>query len=235
MNNYFNLYIVGTSHISKQSINEIKKAFDDLNPEILAIELDKGRAYALMSEKQSKLSLYHIKRIGLKGFLFALIGSWVSKKLGKLVGVQPGSEMKTAMLLAKKNKTKIALIDQDIELTLKKFSKHLSWKEKWNLMVDILKGIFLRKKDPLLNFDLSKVPEKKLIKLMMAKVKERYPNIHKVLIEERNYYMARKIKRLMSDNPQKKILAIVGAGHEEDILKILKENEGITYSFTVTQ
>ena len=45
--------------------------------------------------------------------------------------------------------------------------------------------------------------------------------------------MARKLKRIMTDSPEKKILAVVGAGHEEDILDILKENEGITYSFSV--
>ena len=58
-----------------------------------------------------------------------------------------------------------------------------------------------------------------------------YPNIHKTLIEERNYYMARKLKKLMQT--QEKILAIVGAGHEDDIMNILKENQGITYSYTI--
>ncbi len=235
MQNYNNLCIIGTSHIAKQSIKEIKHAFDNLKPDIVAIELDKQRAYGLMNEKKGKPSFYDIKRIGLKGFLFALLGSWASKKLGKLVGVTPGSEMKTALTLAKENKVKIALIDQHIEITLKRFSKALSWKEKWNFLVDIIRGLVFRKKDPLLNFDLNKVPEKKIIKMMIDKIKERYPNIHRVLIEERNYYMARKLKKIMSEHPDKKILAVVGAGHEEEILNILKENEGITYSFTVTQ
>jgi pheromone shutdown protein TraB len=69
--------------------------------------------------------------------------------------------------------------------------------------------------------------------MMVEQVKKRYPNIHKVLIEERNYYMARKIKHLMAEHADKKIVAVVGAGHEEDILAILRENEGVSYSFTV--
>jgi pheromone shutdown protein TraB len=143
--------------------------------------------------------------------------------------------MKTALKLAKDNSKKVALIDQNIEITLKRFSKSLSWKERWNFIVDLFNAFVLRKKDPLLNFDLSKVPEKKLIKMMIDKVKERYPNIHKVLIEERNYYMARKLKRLMASNPEDTILAVVGAGHEEDIIKILQDNAGITYSFRIAQ
>jgi len=233
MTQFKNLHLIGTSHISKQSIKEIKNSFESFSPDIVAVELDRNRVHALFSKKQSRISFYDIRRIGLKGFIFAVIGSWASKKLGKYVGVSPGSEMKTAITLAKKNKKQIALIDQPIEKTLKRFSKTLSWKERWNFIADLFNGLILRKKDPLLSFDISKVPSKKIIKLMLSRVKIRYPNIHKVLIEERNYYMARKLKVLLTNHPTKKILAIVGAGHEEDIINILNENEGISYSFTV--
>ena len=74
---------------------------------------------------------------------------------------------------------------------------NLEWKEKWNFVADLFNGLILRKKDPLMNFDLRKVPAKTIIKKMVDRVKDRYPNIHKTLIEERNYYMARKIKALM--------------------------------------
>ncbi len=235
MNQFNNLYVIGTSHISKQSIEEIKEAFVKLKPDILAVELDRNRAIALTQEKQRRPSFYDLRKTGAKGFFFALLGAWVSKKLGKIVGVSPGDEMKTAIKLAKQNKSQIALIDQNIAITLKRISKFLSWKERWNFIVDIFSALILRKKDPLLNFDLSKVPSKKLIKLMIGKVKQRYPNLHKVLIEERNYFMARKLKKLMHLNQTKKILAVVGAGHEEDILKILKDNQDITYTYTVTQ
>ena len=68
-----------------------------------------------------------------------MIGAGAGKKLGKMVGVAPGSEMKKAVRLAKKNKIKLALIDQDIEITLKRFSKSLTWCEKWNFSVDVIK------------------------------------------------------------------------------------------------
>ena len=154
----------------------------------------------------------------------------LKKKLGKLVGVAPGSEMKKAISLAKKHKMKIALIDQDIEITLKRFSKSLTWKEKWNFIVDIVKAVFLREKA--IEFDLTKVPDKKIIKKLIGKVKERYPNIYKVLIEERNVVMERNLKNIMEQNEDKKILAIIGAGHEEDIINLIKK-PNISYSFSV--
>ncbi len=227
--NYKNLTIIGTSHIAKQSMEEVEKAIEEGKPDIIALELDKRRLYSLF-KKQGKIRIYDIRRIGFKGFVFSLIGAWAEKKLGQIVGVAPGSEMKKAVRLAKKHNIRITLIDQDIEITLKKFSKSLTWREKWNFFVDIVKAIFVRKK--VIEFDLTKVPSKKVIKKLVKEVKERYPNVYKVLIEERNHIMAENIKKLMEMGPEKKILAVIGAGHEDDILELIKK-PSISYSFKV--
>ncbi len=227
---YQNLTIIGTSHIAKQSLEEVEEAIEQGKPDIVAIELDRKRLYGLMSKEKGKISIYDIRRVGLKGFIFSLIGAWAEKKLGQLVGVAPGSEMRKAIMLAKKYKIKIALIDQDIEITLRRLSKALTWKEKWNFIADIMKQIFSGKKE--IEFDLTKVPDKKIIRKLIDKVKARYPNIYRVLIEERNEVMAANLEKIMAENEGSKILAIIGAGHEEDILTIIKRPK-ISYSFSV--
>ena len=226
---YKNLTIIGTSHIAKQSLDEVGKAVVDGKPDIIALELDRKRIYSLF-KKPGKIRIYDIKRVGIKGFIFSLVGAWAEKKLGKIVGVSPGSEMKKAVRLARKYNIKIALIDQDIEVTLKRFSKSLTWKEKWNFIADILKAFFAKKK--VIEFDLTKVPSKKVIKKLVGRVKKRYPNIYKVLVVERNHVMAENIKKLMESYPDKKILAIIGAGHEDDILELIKR-PSISYSFKI--
>jgi len=226
---YNNLTIIGTSHIAKQSLDEVEEAIENGKPDIIALELDRRRLYSLFN-KPGRIRIYDIKRVGVKGFIFSLIGAWAEKKLGKMVGVMPGSEMKKAVRLAKKNKIRIALIDQDIEITLKRFSKSLTWKEKWNFIADITKAIFVRKK--VIEFDLTKVPDKKTIKKLVGKVKKRYPNIYNVLIEERDHVMAENLRKIMEKYPEKKILAIIGAGHEEDIIKLIKK-PSISYSFSI--
>lgn len=227
---YNNLKIIGSSHIAIQSLKEVEKAVKELKPDIIALELDKKRLNALMSSKKAKPSIWNIKHIGLKGFIFSIIGAWVENKLGKLVGVKPGSEMKLAAKLAKKNNIRLALIDQDIEITLKRFSKALTWKEKWNFVADIFNAVVLRKKE--VAFDLSKVPNKKIIKKLLEKTKDRYPNIYHVLVSERNEIMARRLEKIMQQNQDKQILAIVGAGHETEIVDMIKK-PGISYSLTV--
>ena len=230
--NYKNLVFLGTSHIAKQSLDEVKEAIEREKPDIVAIELDKARLGALLGKDPRKINLRSIRQIGIKGFIFSLFGAWAEKKLGKLVGVSPGSEMKQAVSLARKNNMKIALIDQDIRITLNKFSNAITWKEKWNFVADIAKAFFVRDKE--LQFDLRKVPEKKIIKKLVEKLKSRYPNVHKVLIEERNEVLANNIKKLMNAEPDKKILIIMGAGHVEDVVGLIKnESEGISYNFSV--
>jgi len=228
------LMIIGTSHIAKQSLNEVKKTIEDEKPDIVALELDKQRLYGLMSKKKEKISIYNIFRIGVKGFIFSLIGAWAEKKLGEYVGVSPGSEMKQAVRLSKKNNIKLALIDQNIEITLKRLSKTLTWKEKWNFVVDIFKAVVFRKKE--VDFDLRTVPDKKLIKTLINKVKKRYPNIYNVLVKERNEVMAKNLIRLMKEKEDDKILAIVGAGHEDEIIRLIKKGINkvdITYSYSI--
>jgi pheromone shutdown protein TraB len=198
----------------------------------VAIELDKNRLPALMSKKRPKMDFRAIRQVGVKGFVFAMIGAWAEKKLGNLVGVAPGSEMKHAVLLARKNKIRIALVDQDITITLQRLSKSITWKEKWNFIVDVFKAMFSRNKE--MEFDLRTVPEKRIIKKLTSKLKERYPNIYKVLIEERNIAIANNVKNIMQNHPDKKILVVLGAGHVDEVLELVKSEEpNISFSFSV--
>jgi len=220
-----NVHIIGTSHIAQQSINEIKKAFSELKPEIIAVELDAGRAQGLLSGVKGKVGLAEIAQIGVKGYLFAKIGQIVQQKLGQSIGVSPGEEMKIAMLLAKKENLPIALIDQPIKITLRNFSRELTWKEKFRFIGDLFKGLLFPKKQlrqsGLEHLDLRKVPQGQLLEIMMKQLKGRYPSIYKTLVEDRNKYMVKQIVKLLRENKDKKILVVVGAGHKEGMEEML--------------
>ncbi|MBW3022957.1 TraB/GumN family protein [Candidatus Woesearchaeota archaeon] len=219
--------IIGTSHVASQSIREVQEAILDFKPDIVCVELDLPRYHALTSGKREGFSWKDIKYIGIKGFIFALIGAYVEKKLGEKVNVKAGADMLSAIAMAKKLNLKVALIDQPLQVTLRRFSKGMTFKEKWNFFVDLVKGLVFGKKMiremGLENFDLTKVPGKEVIKKLMLYAKKRYPNLYKVLVEERNAYMANQLKIIDKQNPGAKILAVVGAGHEEGMLKLIRE------------
>lgn len=217
---YKNLVFLGTSHIAVQSLKEVRTYIENEKPDIIALELDKKRLNALTSKAPGKMRLGNIRVIGLKGFLFSLLGAWAEKKLGKIVGVAPGSEMKEALKLAKERNISIALVDQDIEVTLKRLSKSITWREKLNFLYDMTRAFFLRKTE--IDFDLETVPDKRVIKRLTSKLKERYPSLFRVLIDERNAVIAENLKKL---GKEKKILVILGAGHVEEVMGIVKQGD----------
>ncbi len=216
---YKNLTIIGTSHVAIQSIKEVESTILRNKPEIIALELDQIRLAALTTKGKKKLGFSSIKKFGIKGLIINTIGAYIEKKIGKIVKVTPGSEMLKAIELSKKTKSKIYLIDQDIRITLKKLSDSITRKEKINFLLDLLRSAFKKTE---IKIDLRKVPSKKIIRKLTSQLKKRYPSIYKILIKDRNKIMAKNLNNLINKYPDKKILAIVGAGHEEDIVNLIK-------------
>ena len=220
MHRYKNILIIGTSHIAVESVRTVERVISEEKPELVALELDHARFQALSSPVKRKLKLSDMRQVGVKGWVFAFFGELVERKLGEKVGVSPGAEMLKAAQIAKEHNCKVALIDQRIDVTLRNFSKAVTWKEKFRFLADLIKAPFSKKK---VKIDLRKVPEEKLVQEMIGQVKDRYPNVYKVLVDDRNKYMARQLFRLM--NQCGSIVAVVGAGHEKEIVEEIKKLE----------
>jgi pheromone shutdown-related protein TraB len=218
---YKNLVLIGTSHIAKKSIAQITDSFNNFNPDIVCVELDHKRLHALETDAKPDYSLAGIRKYGLQGYLFAVIGGYIQKKLGNVVGIKAGSDMLTAVNLAKNNNKRLVLVDQDIEITLRRFSKSFSFKEKIRLLYDVITAPFAKK----VMINLNDVPSEQIITQMINQLRTRYPGIYRSLIEERNEVMAKNIYHLMEKNPDQKILAVIGAGHEKEMLALIKIQE----------
>lgn len=212
--------IVGTSHIAEKSVKHIKHVFLTTKPDIIAVELDRRRLEALLTDAKQSNSPRMIKHIGFSGYLFALIGGWLQRKLGRMVGMQPGVDMKQAALLAKNNNLQLLLMDRDITVTLKRLSKRLTAKEKLRFASDLLFGWM--KKSNRVTIDLKKVPESELVVKLLEQLKGRYPTFYDVLVHERNVFMARRLLAVAAANPDKHIMAVVGAGHVQGMQEQLK-------------
>ncbi len=212
---YHNLILIGSSHIAKQSVEEVKETIERERPKIIALELDHARLQALLSPQSKRSTIAIIKKFGIKGWLFNSLGSYAEKTLGKYTGVRPGSEMRTALEFAKKEKIKIALIDQPIEITIKKLTKQITRKEKLQFLKDILSIPFTKKK---IKFDIRTVPSQKLIDEIVNEVKIKYPTVYKILIEERDMILAKQLKKIM-EQEKGTILAVIGAGHIKGVLR----------------
>ena len=235
-----NIILLGTSHVAKQSAKEIKETIEKEKPEVVAIELDLERFQALMSKskedkKKSKKKYNARKEIGLSGYLFAKLAGYVQEKVGESLGIDPGVDMKTAYLEARKHKIPVSLIDIPIKKTLKKMSA-LSFKRKVSMFSSLVFKSFKKEHRNKLNFDVKKgVPDEKVIIEMLKIVEKEVPDMYKILIEDRNVYMAERLLRLKEshDGP---IIAVLGAGHLDGMYKYLtkklnNDSNSINFSF----
>ncbi|MEM0230866.1 MAG: TraB/GumN family protein [Candidatus Woesearchaeota archaeon] len=250
------LLIVGTSHIATSTSKLIRDKFSEFSPEICALELDSNRMQALMSVLEEKRgpSLSDTKKLGFKGYLFAKIGGIIQKRLGESIGSTPGVDMKAAIMEAKRREIPIFLIDRNLEITLKEFSRRFTLREASRMAWDLISGILFKRgmiaQD--VQLDLEKVPEDEVVKRAVEEIKKRYPSLYEVLVEDRNRIMASRIVEIMRSNPGKKVIAVLGAGHKEGVMKLvlerrreiyeayknLKEEKGnlgksFTYSFSI--
>jgi len=209
--------IIGTSHISKDSANAIRKAYEEFSPDVLAVELDHRRLKSLEEERRGKkqsLPLSMVRQVGTTGYLFLVVGRWLQRKLAGIVNVQPGIDMLSAIDLAREHKKKLLLVDQDVLVTMQRMRKGFTFREKLRMLGDVLMGPFKKEK---ISVRLDKVPPAALIKKLMGVMQERYPGLHKALVTDRNVHMCVRLDMYARAHPTEKILLVIGAGHEEDI------------------
>jgi pheromone shutdown protein TraB len=219
--------VIGTSHIAKRSAHEIEKTFESFQPDIIAVELDKRRLRSLdeqaAGQKDQRIPLSLMRQVGVTGYIFAVVGKSLQKRMGNIMNVNPGVDMLAAVNIARKNHKLLHLVDQDIMITMRRLSDTFTFREKMRVVKDIFAAPFSKK----YKIELDRVPDEKTLNELMALVEKQYPSIHKTLIIERNIIMARNLDAIVRRNPGKRILLVIGAGHGEDLKRRLRAMDSI--------
>lgn len=212
------LYIIGTSHIARESIDKVKEAIREKKPECIAVELDANRYYAMLYKQRGDVKLPFLQKTIL------VLMQKLQENLSRQTNIFPGQEMMAAVEFATMNGVRVAFIDQDINYTVSRLMRKLGFFGKLKLILYLIPafmGVPIKGVAMLADFDLNKVPDEKLIERALAELKREFPAIYEVLIDERNRHMARNIKKL-SEN-FKTVVVVVGAGHVNGIKRLLKE------------
>ncbi len=219
-----NIILVGTAHISKESVEEVKQAIEKYKPKIVAVELCKRRHEAITKKDQWENTPVNklLKSNNAYLMLAQTFLSSIQRKLGKEYGVEPGSEMIAAMDEAKKHGLEVALVDRDITITLKRAWKKMGVREKFRLTWEFLKAILGYDEEELEELDLKELMKEDVISAMMKEFGEIAPSVSTVLIHERDEYIAKKI---LDESKKGRVVAVVGAGHLKGIKKYLEQKE----------
>jgi pheromone shutdown-related protein TraB len=215
------IYLVGTAHLSKESVEDVRSAIETMSPDTICIELCKSRHKALtQKDNWEKTDIFKIIKEKKAIFLLAqLIMNSFYRRLGEKLGIQPGAEMLEAIKLADATGTQLVLADRDVEITLKRVWGHLSFWNKFKLMIHLTVSIF--SKEEIDTDTVEALKEKDQLESVLTEFTKKFPEIKKRLIDERDIYLAQKIRRA----PGKKIVAVIGAGHVKGIKKHIGKDE----------
>ena len=203
------IFLVGTAHISAESVELVHKVIADERPDCVCVELDERR-YRALSEKSrwEGLDLREvIKHRQLATLLLNFILSSYQRRLGGKLGVMPGSELLEATRTAESLGIPVALCDRDIRITLRRAWSALSIWDKSKLIASALLG--LTAEQQLDEAELRRIRQRDVLSELMDELGRVMPPLRRVLIDERDGYLAQKIR----EAPGKKVVVVVGAGH----------------------
>jgi len=215
--------IVGTAHISRQSADLVKKVIDEEKPDVVCVELDEKRFKALSEKNRwENLDLKTIIREKqLSTLMINLVLASYQKKLGEKLGVSPGTELLEATKTAQTNNIPIELCDREVRITLRRAWRSMSFWQKMKFMTGGLAGLF--EDQELTEEKLAELRSKDVLSEMMEELGKALPVLKRVLIDERDTYIAEKMKRANG----KKIVSVVGAGHVNGIINHFNEDQNV--------
>ncbi len=217
------VYLVGTAHISKESVEDVRQTVAQVRPEAICIELCKARHQAMtQADNWRKMDIYKVIRERKATFLLAqLILSSFYRRLGEKLGVQPGAEMLEAIHASAQTGAQLVLADRDIEITLKRVWGYLGFWSKLKLAMQVLMSLFIP--EPVDAEMIEQLKKQDQLESIMAEFAQRFPEIKRRLIDERDTFLAQKIRTA----PGKTVMAVVGAGHVEGIKNQIQQEHSL--------
>ncbi|ADW17054.1 TraB family protein [Desulfobulbus propionicus DSM 2032] len=214
------ILLIGTAHISQQSTDLVKQVIVQEQPDAVCIELDEKRHAALA--KRDTWENLDVKQVvrnkQLATLMVNLILAAYQKKLGGQLGIMPGTELLAASQTAEQLGIPIVLCDRDVRITLRRAWRATSFCKKGYLLATLLTSLF--DKTVLDEEQLTAMRRKDVLSELINEMGAALPHTKEVLIDERDIYMAEKIKQTAG----RRLVAVVGAGHTEGIRRAIGQD-----------
>ena len=207
--------LVGTAHVSRESVEQVQQLIHEEKPDTVSVELCQSR-YQSIRQKERWQETDIVKIIKeKKSFLLLsnLLLASFQKRIAKKLDIKPGQEMITAIETAEEVGAEIHLADRDIRTTLSRTWRAMGLWSKIKLLFQLI--LSLGEVDEIKEEDIEKMKNQDVLETLLAEVGKSLPVLKTILIDERDLYLAEKIRTA----PGEKIVAVVGAGHVPGIKK----------------
>ncbi|MCO4762046.1 MAG: TraB/GumN family protein [Myxococcales bacterium] len=214
------IWLVGTAHVSLESVNEVRSRIAALEPDAVCVELCQSRYDALTDpDRWKKLDIFKVFREGKALFLLAnlAIGAY-QRRIGKELNVEPGAELVAAAEAANASGATLALVDRDIHVTLKRTWATIGFWQKMRLLSAIMQSLIAT--EEISADDIEQLKAGDQLPDMMSAFTQELPEVVEPLIFERDRYMAKKIR----NTPGETVVAVVGAAHVPGMVRVFEQD-----------
>ena len=211
------LRILGTAHVSSESVELVRNQIEEWGPDLVAVELCPSRMAAL-TEPESLDSEDLLKIIKEGRSAMILLQSALAaqqRRMGISSGEKPGAELLAAVNAAEESDIPVEMIDRDVVITLRRAWRKMGMIEKWR----ILNALLWEEDDEEVSID-EVLGNSDLLSSMMEEAREVAPRAGEVLIDERDAFLAGRIQQIRGKG---KVLAVIGAGHLSGVVQNLGE------------
>jgi pheromone shutdown-related protein TraB len=201
--------LIGTAHVSRESADLVGQVIEEEKPDTVCVELCQSRYQSIMQKNRWQNSdlIKVIKEKKTFLLLSNLMLAYFQKKIGQKLGIKPGEEIMRAIQAAEVVGAPIHLADRDIRTTLARTWHLMGLWTKIKLLAQFLSSV--GELGDIKEEDIEKMKSKDVLETLLSEIGESFPEIRRILIDERDQYLAHKIRNA----PGKRIVAVVGAGH----------------------
>jgi pheromone shutdown-related protein TraB len=216
--------LLGTAHVSKTSVDAVRAAIATGTYDTIAVELDPQRALALTEpDALAKLDLVKVIREGKTAVFAANLGlAAYQRRLAEQLGIEPGAELKAAVLDARERGLNLQLIDRDVGLTFKRAMQKLGWWGRAKVSGGLMASLFFDEK--VSDEQIEGLKEGDMLEASFSEFAADSPALYETIIAERDQYMAARLREIPAQSEAHEVLAVVGAGHLQGLAKHLRED-----------
>ncbi len=217
------IILIGTAHVSQESVEIVKLVIEQEHPDGVCVELDDKRFEAISNPNRwESLDLKEIiRRQQLSTLMVNLVLSSFQKRLGDKLGVLPGTEMLEAIRMAEKHNAPVILADRDVRITMRRAWRNTPFWRKSLLVSSLMLSIF--DTTEVSEDEIRNLKKQDVLSEMMKELGKEVPTLKEVLIDERDRFLAKKIV----DSAGTRTVAVVGAGHVAGICKTIEQQVSV--------
>ncbi|MCX7632600.1 MAG: TraB/GumN family protein [Turneriella sp.] len=207
------ILLLGTAHVSRRSVEDVGLAIQREKPDLILLELDEGRARNLRDPDHWKhMDIVQVIRSGKIYLLFSSVLLAVfQKKIGNRLDVAPGAEFLRAIELAEEKNIPYHFIDREIRITLRRAWQKLGFFNRMRLLSELFASFFASDNMPA--DEVEKLKERDVLHNLLEALPPSFRRVREVILDERDVFMAQKVRDFVRSHRPRRVLVVVGAGH----------------------